>query len=45
MAAMAKLNSIWRCNTIGFTSKCKFYKSVISVFLYGRETWILLADS
>ena len=26
MAAMAKLNGVWRCNTISFASKFKLYK-------------------
>ena len=45
MAATARLNGIWRCNTISFANKIKLYKSlVISVVLYGCETWTLLAD-
>ena len=39
MAAMARLNRIWRCNTISFASKFKLYKSLVtSVVLYGCET-------
>ena len=35
VAAMARLNRIWRCDTISFTSKFKLYKTlVISVLLY-----------
>ena len=46
MQAMARLNRIWRSNTISFVSKFKLYKSlVITILLYGCETWILLADS
>ena len=46
MAAMAGVDRIWRCNTISFGSKFKLYKSVfIPIFLYGCETWTLLADS
>ena len=46
MAAMVRLNRIWRCNTISFTSKFKLYKSLLtSILLYGCETWILIADS
>ena len=46
MVAMARLNRIWRCNTISFANKFKLYKSlVISIPLYGCETWTLLADS
>ena len=45
MEAMARLNKIWQCNTISFTSKFKFYKSLVtSILLYGRETWTLFAD-
>ena len=45
-AAMARLNKIWRCNTITFTSKFKIYKSLVTaIFLYCCETWTLLADS
>ena len=45
-SAMATLNRIWLCNTIGFASKFKLYKSfVTSILLYGCETWTLLADS
>ena len=33
---MARLNRIWRCNTISFTSKFMLYKSLVtSIFLYG----------
>ena len=36
VAAMARLNRIWWCNTISFASKFKLYKSlVISILLYG----------
>ena len=36
MAAMARLNRIWRCNTISFASKFKLYKSLVtSILLYG----------
>ena len=46
MAAMARLNRIWRCNTlISLASKFKLYKSLVtSILLYGCETWTLLAD-
>ena len=30
MAAMARLNRIWRCNTISFASKFKLYKSLVT---------------
>ena len=46
MAAMARLNRIWWCNTISFTNKCKLYKPLItSILLCGCETWTLPADS
>ena len=46
MAEVARLKRIWRCNTIRFASKFKLYKSlVISIPLYGCETWALLADA
>ena len=45
MAAMARLNRIWLCNTISFASKCELYESLVSsILLYGCETWTLLAD-
>ena len=46
MTAMARLNRIWRCNTISFASKFKLYKFLVtSILLYGCETWTLLAYS
>ena len=46
MAAMAKLNRVWQCNTISFTSKFKLYESLVnSILLHGSESWTLLADS
>ena len=45
VSAMARLNRIWRCNTISFMSKFKLYKSLVtSILLYGCKTWPLLAD-
>ena len=45
MAAVARLNRIWQCNTISFTSKSWLYKSfVTSILLYGCGTWTLLVD-
>ena len=45
VSAMARLNRIWRCNTISFMSKFKLYKSLVtSILLYGCETWTLFAD-
>ena len=46
MAAMARLNRIWQCNTISSASKFKLYRSLVNtILLYGCETWTLLADS
>ena len=46
MASVARLNRIRQCDTISFASKFKVYKSlVISILLYGCETWTLLSDS
>ena len=46
IAAMARPNRIWRCNTISFASKLKLYKTLVtSILLYGCETCqTLLAD-
>ena len=45
-SAMARLNRIWRCNTINFASKFKLYKSLVTSLLFcGCETWTLLTDS
>ena len=42
---MAKLSSIWK-SSISFFTKFHLYKSlVVSVLLYGCETWTLLADT
>ena len=45
MAAMARLNKIWRCNTVSFASKFKLYKSLFtSILICGCKAWNLLAD-
>ena len=45
-SAMASLDRVWKCNKISFPTKFSLYKSlVISILLYGCETWTLLADS
>ena len=45
-SAMARLNRIWWCKTISFTSKFECYKSLIaSILLYGCETWTLFVDT
>ena len=33
-AAMARLNRIWRCNTISFASRFKLYKSLVTPILH-----------
>ena len=39
LEAMARLNRIWRCNTICVASKFKLYKCLVtSIHLYGCET-------
>lgn len=44
-AAMTKLDSVWKINTIGFPTKYKLFKTlVVSLFLYGCETRTHLAD-
>ena len=48
MAAMARLNRLWWCNTISSAPNFKLYKSVVTSFLlyeYDCETWTLLTDS
>ena len=46
IAAMARLNRMWRCNTISFANKFKLYKFLVtSILLYGYKTWTLLAVS
>ena len=43
---LARLNRIWRCNTISFASKFKLYKSLVTpILLYDCETRTLLVDS
>jgi len=45
-AALAKLDRIWKSKNISFTTKYKLYKSlVVSILLYGCETWTLTAES
>ena len=46
MGEKARLNRIYRCNTISFVSKFKLCKSLVTMFfLFGCETWTLLAHS
>ncbi|XP_070207739.1 uncharacterized protein [Littorina saxatilis] len=43
-AAMAWLNMVWKSN-ISFQTKLKLFRSpVVSILLYGCETWTQLAD-
>ncbi|KAI8502174.1 hypothetical protein Bbelb_197620 [Branchiostoma belcheri] len=45
-AAMARLTRIWKSKNISFAVKYKLYKSlVVSILLYGCETWTLLTDT
>ncbi|PIK48870.1 putative melanophilin [Apostichopus japonicus] len=44
-AAMTRLNVIWKSN-LNLSTKFRLYKSlVVSILLYGCETWTLLAES
>ena len=44
-AVMARLTRVWKSN-ISFQTKFKLYKSlVISILLYGCETWTLLTET
>ncbi|MGL4418375.1 MAG: reverse transcriptase domain-containing protein [Plesiomonas shigelloides] len=44
-SAMARLDRIWRSNSISFTTKYRLYKSlVLSILLYGCEAWTMLAE-
>ena len=43
VAAMARLNRIWRSNTINFANKLTLYKSLVTpIPLHGCETWTLI---
>ena len=45
-AAMARLTKLWKTNNISFAVKHKMYKVlVVSILLYGCETWTLLPDT
>ena len=44
-AAMARLSRVWKSN-ISFHTRFKLYKSlVVSILLYGCETWTLMAET
>ena len=44
-AAMVRLDKIWKSRQIKFNLKYKLYKcQVLSILLYGCETWTLLED-
>ena len=46
MAAMSRLSRLWKSSNISFTTKYRLYQAlVVSILLYGCETWTLLADS
>ena len=45
-SAMTRLESIWKSTYISFPVKLKLFKSlVLSIFLYGCESWTLTADT
>ena len=45
-AAMSNLQVLWKSRKISFTVKFKLYKTlVLSVLLYGCESWTLVAES
>ena len=45
-AAMAKLQRVWKSKEISFPTKTKLYKAlVVSILLYGCESWTLTAES
>ena len=45
-SAMARLATLWKTDSIGFAVKYKMYKVlVVSILLYGCETWTLLAET
>ena len=45
-SAMARLSRLWTSSAISFSTKYRLYKSlVVSILLYGCETWTLLADT
>mgnify|MGYP006273469667 CR=1 FL=1 len=45
-SAMTKLNKIWRSNDISFKTKVKLFRSlVISILLYGCESWTMTAET
>ena len=46
MAAMSKLDEIWKCNRLSFKTKLRLYRTlVIPILLYGCESWTLNADT
>ena len=45
-SAMTRLNNIWKSNSISLPTKLQLYKSlVLSILLYGCESWTLTADT
>ena len=46
VAAMIRLNRIWRCSTVSSASRFKLYESLVtSILPYSCDTWTLLVDS
>ena len=45
-SAMTRLSKIWQSSNISFKTKYRLFRSlVISIFLYGCETWTVLKES
>ena len=45
-SAMARLNRLWNSDSLSFWVKYKLYRAlVMSIFLYGCESWTLLAET
>ncbi|KAL8601892.1 hypothetical protein ACOMHN_020627 [Nucella lapillus] len=44
-SAMTKLDTIWKSNTISVPVKIRLYRSLISILLYGCESWTLTAET
>ena len=46
ISAMSRLNNIWKSNVISFPTKIKLFKAlVVSILLYGCESWTLTAET
>ena len=45
-AAFTRLDTIWKSNTLSFNVKVTIFKTlIVSIFLYGCESWTLKADT